>query len=66
MNSPNITHSPLNREGALELGVSPCKYCYSGWATYSLGKVSSCRDTCEYIKIYFNEERLEQIKLKKE
>lgn len=64
MNSPNISHTPLNREGALELGVSPCSYCCSGYANYSMGKTSSCMDTCEYLKIYLDKERLEQIKLK--
>lgn len=64
MNSSNIGHYPLNKQGALELGLNPCLYCCSGYSNYSKGAVSSCHASCEYLKIYSNKEKLEQIKLK--
>ena len=65
MNSPNILHHPLNRKGCLELGLSPCLVCSSGFANYSANeKISSCYDTCEAFKIYCDKEEMEQIKLK--
>ena len=64
MNSPNILHIPLNRQGALELGQNPCSYCNSGFGSYSPVGCNSCHDTCEYLKLYFDEEKMKQIKLK--
>ena len=58
MDSPNITHIPLNREGAIELGQSPCSVCDVGWGNYSEGKdgkgvSETCHDTCELLKRYY-------------
>lgn len=64
MNSPNIKHYPLNRAGALEMGLSPCSVCNTGFANYCGTKSHSCHDTCDYFKTYFDEEKMEQIKLK--
>jgi len=64
MNSPNILHIPLNRQGALELGQNPCSYCNNGFGSYSPLGCVSCHDTCEYLKLYFDEEKMKQIKLK--
>lgn len=57
MDSPNITHVPLNREGAIELGQSPCSVCEAGWGNHSVGKDGkgvwkTCHDTCELLKRY--------------
>ena len=57
MDSPNIAHVPLNREGAIELGQSPCSVCDVGWANFSEGKdgestSETCHDTCELLKRY--------------
>jgi len=57
MESPNIAHVPLNPEGALEMGMSPCEACNAGWGNYSMGtdgqaRSESCRDNCEYWKRY--------------
>lgn len=59
MESPNITHVPLNPEGALEMGLIPCDACGSGWGTYSVGtdgasKSRTCRDECEYWKRFID------------
>ena len=64
MNSPNISHYPLNRQGALELGMYPCEYCYSGYANYSKGICTSCYTSCEYLRIFNNKEEMKQIKIK--
>lgn len=64
MNSPNIKHIPLNREGALELGINPCSVCNSGWATYSNMGGDSCQNDCEYLRKFLNKKELELIKLK--
>lgn len=64
MNSPNITHYPINRRGALELGLCPCTYCYNGFGTYSKDFCYSCHDACEDLKLYYDKEKMEQIKLK--
>ena len=58
MDSKNIKHVPLNREGALELGIHPCSVCNCGWATYSNIKSSSCHDSCDYFK-RFNSKKAE-------
>ena len=63
MNSANIKHIPLNRRGALELGLSPCEYCCTGYSNYNNGVVSSCHATCEYLKIYNDKEKMKEIKL---
>lgn len=57
MDSPNITHVPLNREGAIELGQSPCSVCDTGWGNYSIDKdgngiSETCHDTCELLRQY--------------
>lgn len=53
MESPNVAHVPLNLEGALELGLDPCHYCYAGWGTVnSSGIIHSCKDSCDYYKRY--------------
>jgi hypothetical protein len=52
MESPNIKHVPLNREGAIELGINPCGVCNMGWGNWSKDESKSCYDTCEYHKRY--------------
>ena len=64
MNSPNISHYPLNRQGALELGESPCEQCYFGYSNYSNGICTCCETSCEYLRIFCDKEKMEQIKLK--
>ncbi len=65
MDSANIGHVPLNRTGALELGVIPCSICNFGFANYCGTTSYSCHDTCEYYKIYFNKEEMEKINIRK-
>lgn len=64
MISPNIAHYPLNRMGALELGLDPCTHCNNGFSNFSTLVCITCRDTCNYLKLYYDKERMEQIKLK--
>ena len=57
MDSPNITHIPLNREDAIESGQSPCSVCEGGWGDHSIGKngkhvLETCHATCELLKRY--------------
>jgi len=48
--SENVKIVPLNPEGALELGILPCKYCDAGWGVYSKTKVDKCAETCTYLQ----------------
>ena len=43
---------PVNREGCLELGMSPCSICDVGWGHWSTNETKTCRDTCDYLKRY--------------
>ena len=53
MESQNIKHVPLNREGALELGMCPCDICDVSWAIYTENKETKyCRNECDYFKRY--------------
>ncbi len=63
MNSPNISHIPKNRKGALELGLCPCLYCSSEFHSCSNGNRTSCRDTCEYLRIYLDKEEMDLIQI---
>ena len=54
MNSQNIKHVPLNREGALELGIHPCSVCNCGYASYSTLEQTSCYNDCIYLKKFVN------------
>jgi len=61
MDSLNIAHVPLNREGAIELGQSPCSICDVGWANYSeekdgKGVSETCFDTCGLLKKYYEQQ----------
>jgi len=67
MNSPNINHIPKNRDGALELGMSPCNFCFSGYINFCSsinGRFESCFDNCEYWKIFNDKEEMELIRLR--
>ena len=57
----NVALVPLNREGALELGLIPCCICESDWAIFGEGYCESCRDNCEYLRRYMKirEEKIE-------
>ena len=64
MNSSNITHVPINRRGCLELGLSPCSSCQSGFASSPAHENSSCFDSCEYFRIYCDKEEMDLIQLR--
>ena len=67
MNKQKNTYTrPLNREGALELGLCPCKICEVGWSTYGGDKdgnvdIKHCQDTCDCFKRYMEKEKIEII-----
>lgn len=52
MNSPNIRHLPINRDGCLELRISPCTICNLGYTCYSNKENKTCYDNCKYFKKY--------------
>lgn len=59
--SENVKTVPLNPEGALELGILPCKYCDAGWGVYSKAKVDKCAEHCEYLKRFRDYEERKEI-----
>lgn len=51
--SPNVMVIPINPEGALEMGLSPCRYCnYRTMEIFS--KCSLYSDILDYYKRYDN------------
>ena len=60
MDSPNIKHVPLNRKGALELGINPCSICNQGYASYSNLGHTSCHDNCTYFTTYLDKDLLKK------
>ena len=69
MNSQNIKHVPINKQGCLELGLSPCLVCQTGFACYvgvsSVGfpSHSSCHDDCSEWKTFCDKELMKGMKI---
>ena len=65
MNSQNIEHIALNRQGTLELGQSPCLVCDVGFSSYTGDQVTTCYDSCSYWAIFNDREQMEILTLRK-